>query len=152
MWRLFPELVSAFVCFLIGGVFSECIQSLLPYKTFQIGDVIANLLGSSLGLFIARSLARKLRHRRELARLYQPLDEFESETELDEESRLRGTSPIPEMAETPTIDNDENDQSHGAHRTHNRRKSNPWDDQESGSEGEGPIFALGDDEELKSLK
>ena len=45
----------------------------------------ANLLGSSLGLYTSFRLERYYRHRREIARLYQPLgesDDSESEEEL----------------------------------------------------------------------
>ena len=39
------------------------------YKEFQVGDVAANLLGSSLGLYIAYHLERYYRHRREVRHL-----------------------------------------------------------------------------------
>ena len=41
----------------------------LQYKEFQVGDVAANLLGSSLGLYIAYHLERYYRHRREVRHL-----------------------------------------------------------------------------------
>jgi len=44
----------------------------------------ANLLGSSLGLYISFRLERYYRHRREIARLYQPLGESE-DSESEEE-------------------------------------------------------------------
>ena len=37
----------------------------LQYKEFRIGDVVANLLGSSLGLYISYHLEKYYRHRRE---------------------------------------------------------------------------------------
>jgi len=73
-WRTAPLIITGIVCFLFGGIFSEFVQSLLPYKQFQWGDVLANLLGSSLGLSIAYHLERYYRHRREILRLYRPLD------------------------------------------------------------------------------
>ncbi|KIM26980.1 hypothetical protein M408DRAFT_330340 [Serendipita vermifera MAFF 305830] len=84
-WRHFSLGFAGVVCLLIGGIFSEFVQSLLPYKTFHWGDVIANLLGASLGLFIAYRLERYYRFRREVARLYQPLGESEAEEESEEE-------------------------------------------------------------------
>lgn len=38
---------------------------MLQYKEFRIGDVVANLLGSSLGLYISYHLEKYYRHRRE---------------------------------------------------------------------------------------
>lgn len=125
-------------------------QSTLPYKTFQWGDVLvsaapwpclsrarksltdgvatsfdsniqANLLGSSLGLYISRTLAQRRRHRRELATLYQPLDDLDlsDEEEMDES---------PEMLESPQD------------RRTRAKENNVWDDAES------EIFSLGGDE------
>lgn len=48
--------------------------SRVQYKTFSWGDVLANLLGSSLGLFLSYHAERRYRTKREIARLYQPLD------------------------------------------------------------------------------
>lgn len=39
---------------------------ILQSKEFQIGDVVANLLGSSLGLYISYHLEKYYRHRREV--------------------------------------------------------------------------------------
>ena len=36
------------------------------HKEFQIGDVVANLLGSSVGLYISYYLEKYYRHRREV--------------------------------------------------------------------------------------
>lgn len=36
------------------------------HKEFQIGDVVANLLGSSVGLYISYHLEKYYRHRREV--------------------------------------------------------------------------------------
>ncbi|KAH9935689.1 uncharacterized protein B0H18DRAFT_420511 [Fomitopsis serialis] len=89
-WRSAPLIFTGITCFFLGGIVSEFVQSLLPvrYKQFQIGDVAANLLGSSLGLYIAYHLERYYRNRREISRLYQPLqfdaDEEEDDIEIDE--------------------------------------------------------------------
>jgi len=75
---------TGFVCFFAGGIVSEVVQSMLPvrplplifglscliptpqYKEFQILDVVANLLGSSVGLYISYHLEKYYRHRREV--------------------------------------------------------------------------------------
>ncbi|KAJ7685247.1 hypothetical protein DFH06DRAFT_36169 [Mycena polygramma] len=73
-WRHSALIFTGFVCFFCGGILSEFVQAMLPYKQFQFGDVVANLLGSSIGLFAAYHMERYYRKRREIARLYQPLD------------------------------------------------------------------------------
>ncbi|KAF9650868.1 hypothetical protein BDM02DRAFT_1211069 [Thelephora ganbajun] len=73
-WRYSPVIFTGFVCFFAGGIVSEVVQSMLPYKEFQIGDVVANLLGSSVGLYVSYYLEKYYRHRREISRLYRPLD------------------------------------------------------------------------------
>jgi len=83
-WRYSPVIFTGFVCFFAGGIVSEVVQSMLPvrpppliydlsrliltpqYKEFQIWDVVANLLGSSVGLYISYHLEKYYRHRREV--------------------------------------------------------------------------------------
>ncbi|SNX84426.1 uncharacterized protein MEPE_03135 [Melanopsichium pennsylvanicum] len=99
LWRNASLILTGITCFLVGGIGSEIVQSLLPYKQFQLGDIIANLLGSSLGLFFSYHLEKRYRARRELERLYAPLDaedygdldqdEFNDEEELGD---VRGGS------------------------------------------------------------
>ncbi|GAA5905900.1 hypothetical protein JCM6882_009065 [Rhodosporidiobolus microsporus] len=85
-WAWFNELVSIGVCVLTGGILSEVVQSLLPYKTFQPGDILANLLGSSLGVFVSSKLAARQRRDAELRRLYSHLGELsDSDDEGDDE-------------------------------------------------------------------
>lgn len=74
IWRNASLILTGLTCFLVGGIGSEIVQSLLPYKEFQIGDIIANLLGSSMGLFFSYHLEKRYRAKRELERLYAPLD------------------------------------------------------------------------------
>jgi hypothetical protein len=50
-------------------------RSSCQYKTFQWGDVIANFMGSGVGLFFSFHAERRYRSRREIERLYEPLDE-----------------------------------------------------------------------------
>jgi hypothetical protein len=95
-------MLTIFVCFFLGGIMSEFIQSLLPvrlspslslvfltrtisaqHKTFQFGDIVvrsclslsfalltasekANLLGSSIGLYVTYHLEKYYRRRREV--------------------------------------------------------------------------------------
>lgn len=84
LWRNASLLLTGITCFLVGGIGSEIVQSLLPYKVFQIGDIVANLLGSSLGLFFSYHMEKRYRARRELERLYAPLD-IEEYGDLDED-------------------------------------------------------------------
>ncbi|KAE8221469.1 hypothetical protein CF319_g5180 [Tilletia indica] len=83
-WRHFPLLLSGVTCFLIGSIGSEFVQALLPYKAFQWGDILANMFGSALGLFLSYHAERRYRARRELERLYQPLDADDDDDEDDE--------------------------------------------------------------------
>ncbi|PVG00400.1 hypothetical protein CPB86DRAFT_805868 [Serendipita vermifera] len=137
-WRYFGLGFSGIVCILLGGVVSEFIQSLLPYKTFQWGDVAANVLGSSLGLFGAWRLEKYYRARREIARLYQPLGEEEGEDDSEEELLPTHNQSKPtKKSSTPRSDHP---------RKNNPRLGNVWDSHEdfdigsasdSGSEEEG---------------
>ncbi|KAI0339809.1 hypothetical protein BDW22DRAFT_1360828 [Trametopsis cervina] len=95
-WRYSPLIFTGIVCFFFGGILSEVVQSLLPYKEFQFGDIVANLLGSSVGLYIAYYLERYYRHRREISRLYRPLNPDEDILSDDEEDDLEaGTQLLP---------------------------------------------------------
>ncbi|EKM54561.1 uncharacterized protein PHACADRAFT_258496 [Phanerochaete carnosa HHB-10118-sp] len=92
-WHHSPLIFTGTMCFLFGGIVSEFVQSMLPYKEFQIGDVFANLLGSSVGLYVAYYLEKYYRHRREISRLYRPLN---AEDDLsDEEDLEAGTQLLP---------------------------------------------------------
>ncbi|KDN50816.1 hypothetical protein K437DRAFT_254985 [Tilletiaria anomala UBC 951] len=73
-WRHASLYLTFVTCFVVGCIGSEIVQSLLPYKIFQWGDVIANLCGSALGLLVSYHAEARYRVRREIERLYQPLD------------------------------------------------------------------------------
>ncbi|CAE6366036.1 unnamed protein product [Rhizoctonia solani] len=75
IWRHFSIIATLVMCFLFGGIVSEIVQSLFP----------ANLLGSTVGLYIAYMIERHHRHRREIARLYQPLNAGEPSPTSSEE-------------------------------------------------------------------
>ncbi|KAJ2918534.1 hypothetical protein MD484_g1805, partial [Candolleomyces efflorescens] len=83
-WRKASLIFTGITCFFCGGILSEVVQSLLPYKQFDILDVVANLCGSSLGLFVSFHLEKYYRHRREINRLYRPLNPEYSEDEDEE--------------------------------------------------------------------
>lgn len=81
-WRYSGLILTAVICFFFGGIVSEFVQAMLPYKTFDFWDVVANLLGSGLGLYVSYYLERHYRRRREIARLYKPLSgDLDSEDE-----------------------------------------------------------------------
>ncbi|KAL7006055.1 hypothetical protein EMMF5_004393 [Cystobasidiomycetes sp. EMM_F5] len=73
-WRHLPRILTLAICF-SAAVLSEFIQAILPYKSFQFFDIVANLLGATLGLYTAEQIDNQIRRRRELSRLYLPLDE-----------------------------------------------------------------------------
>jgi len=98
-WRCSPLIFTGIVCFFFGGILSEVVQSLLPYKEFQIGDVVANLSGSSIGLAIAYRLEKYYRHRREISRLYRPLNAEDDLLSDDEDDLELGTQLLPARAE-----------------------------------------------------
>lgn len=80
-----------FLGVLVGGIFSEFVQSLLPYKTFQFGDVFANLLGSGLALWWSWRRAREDRREQELRRLYTRMDHLDQvDDEEDEDPEEEG--------------------------------------------------------------
>lgn len=81
-WTYVPLILTVFISIVLGGIGSEYVQSMLPvrtcysynqYKTFQLGDVIANLLGGSIGLYASYQLERQCRDD-EARQLYEPLD------------------------------------------------------------------------------
>lgn len=84
-WRHAPLILTLFISILVGCVGSEFIQASLPYKTFQLGDIIANLLGASIGLYAASRMEQRYREHCELQQLYAPLDlENPSEPDTDD--------------------------------------------------------------------
>ncbi|GAA5883441.1 hypothetical protein JCM16303_003800 [Sporobolomyces ruberrimus] len=170
-WRMFNEGMTFGVCCIVGGIFSEFVQSLLPYKTFQFGDVFANLLGSGLGLWISWKRARDQRREKELRRLYVRMDQFgdeaeEDDSDLDEDERERrgeegqglvqGRTPSLRGSRTPKINGGggrEREMEEGRSANPNRggNHNNPWDDRDDDEheiEREGrEIFGLGGDDE-----
>ncbi|PWN17780.1 hypothetical protein BCV69DRAFT_301802 [Microstroma glucosiphilum] len=68
--RFFPPIFTGVVCLGVGGILSEFVQGALPYKIFDWGDILANLLGGGLGLALAMWGEGEWKKRRELKRLY----------------------------------------------------------------------------------
>lgn len=66
---------------------------LLQWKTFQWGDILANLLGSSLFLYIGVLLRRRARRRSEIAELYQPLSAVQGASYRDAQGRTHAFAP-----------------------------------------------------------
>ncbi|KAI0259267.1 hypothetical protein BC834DRAFT_907250 [Gloeopeniophorella convolvens] len=136
-WRHSPLILTGVVCFLLGGIASEFVQSLLPYKTFQFGDIVANLLGSSIGLYTAYHLERYHRRRREIARLYRPLSASASSLQLDEDAEdevERATPLLPLHAKPPAAPGK------GRARAGSIALADVWDEREE-------LFGVGDDDE-----
>ncbi|KDR75156.1 hypothetical protein GALMADRAFT_140692 [Galerina marginata CBS 339.88] len=94
-WRHSGFMFTTVTCFFGGGILSEFVQAALPYKVFQWGDILANLLGSTLGLCLAHYLERYYRHRKEIARLYRPLSGSVTYFEDEDEDDLEGTQLLP---------------------------------------------------------
>jgi len=46
-----PKICSFFYAFSLG-LFMELVQHFLPYRSFELGDILANLLGSLLGVLV----------------------------------------------------------------------------------------------------
>jgi len=101
-WRQAPLIFTGVVCFLFGGILSEYVQSMIPLKEFQFGDVVANLLGSSFGLYAAYYLEKYYRHRREIARLYRPLGMSSDSLQSDDEDDFEpATQLLPTHFDNP---------------------------------------------------
>jgi len=141
-WRSAPVIFTGITCFFLGGIVSEFVQSMLPSKEFQIGDIAANLLGSSLGLYIAYYLERYYRHRREISRLYQPLNDDIGLSEDDDDMEGGSTQLLPTHYQNSPSRNTTKD----ARGTGGMSKSgagqvrleNVWDEGEE-------LFGIGDD-------
>ncbi|KDQ10071.1 hypothetical protein BOTBODRAFT_500852 [Botryobasidium botryosum FD-172 SS1] len=131
IWRNAALITTGILCFFLGGIVSEIVQSLLPYKTFQLGDVIANLLGSSLGLVdlpvsVSYNLEKYYRRRREIARLYQPLDQLPEDMPSDDDEPM-----------LPMYQSSSQAQPSSAKKA---RLGNVWDSRED-------VFGIGDDDD-----
>lgn len=97
-WRYSGLILTAVICFFFGGIVSEFVQAMLPYKTFDFWDIVANLFGSGLGLYISYHIERYYRRRREIARLYKPLSgDMEAYASEDEDGNSTPPRPAPPL-------------------------------------------------------
>jgi len=153
-WRNCPLILTLFVCFFLGGIVSELVQSLLPHKTFQFGDIVANLLGSSIGLYVTYHLEKYYRRRREISRLYRPLSASNSSLALDyDDENESGTQllPLHNKPDTPPSalfpQNNSNVRGKARSRSESLALADVWDEREE-------LFGVGnadeDDDEDKS--
>ncbi|KAG2121346.1 hypothetical protein BD769DRAFT_1478950 [Suillus cothurnatus] len=96
-WRHSGLIFTAVICFFFGGFVSEIVQSMLPRKEFQPGDVVANWLGSTVGLYLAYYIEKYYRSRREIARLYRPLetDDISDADDASDNEETSGTQLLP---------------------------------------------------------
>lgn len=150
----------------VGGIGSEFLQSLLPYKSFQPGDIVANLLGSALALSVSHHCAREARRTAELRTLYSalgdmPSDEGEDDDDDEDDERdvdrraQRGSRTTRAHADEPAaalgrnaraglreMEEGRRPAAAAAARAPSRRDAHdPW------SAGDDEIFGLGDDDE-----
>ncbi|WVF68022.1 hypothetical protein IAT40_002784 [Kwoniella sp. CBS 6097] len=86
-FRRAPLLFTLVGAFFFGGIVSEFVQSMLPWKTFQFGDIVANLFGSTLFLYLAHLAHKRHLRKLELSSLYQPLSVQSSLTYRDAQGR-----------------------------------------------------------------
>jgi len=137
-WRHFGLIFTAITCFFFGGFVSEVVQSQLPHKEFDFGDVVANLLGSTIGLYASYQLEKRYRTRREIARLYRPLDTEDLSEDYSDDEMPAGTQLLPLFS------------SHGRPNSNKSSSSEPqifkgnrlgdvWDERED-------LFGIGDDD------
>jgi len=129
MWRHMPLILTGVTCVFFGSIFSEVVQTLfVPESGLDWGHIFANTLGSLAGLAIAYNFERYYRSRREIARLYRPLDSSYAEEE-------------PDSDEDELLNNYQNVSSTKGRTT--RRVGDVWDSNVS----RDALFELGDDED-----
>ncbi|EGO00105.1 hypothetical protein SERLA73DRAFT_180538 [Serpula lacrymans var. lacrymans S7.3] len=144
-WRHSGLLFTAVICFFFGGLVSEIVQSMLPYKEFHFGDVVANMLGSTIGLYIAYYVERYYRHRREIARLYRPLDTesvLSDDEDLSEDGSGQGTQLLPTHYVTSPIGQGKHSASTKGKAYKADRLADVWDEREE-------LFGIGDDSDVE---
>lgn len=131
LWRNASLILTFATCFIVGGIGSEIVQSLLPYKQFQLGDIIANLFGSSLGLFFSYHIELSYRARREIERLYAPLD-IEDYGDLDDEEGSEDNTASANKRPKPARDEPRNSSTAALSAASSKKKvhfgNDIWDD------------------------
>ncbi|KAH0827867.1 hypothetical protein J3R83DRAFT_3494 [Lanmaoa asiatica] len=142
-WRHAGLIFTAIVCFFFGGFVSEIVQSMLPYKHFDAGDVVANIVGSTIGLYTSYYIEKHYRSRREIARLYRPLntdDPLGEEDYSDDEAGSPGTQLLPLFNPQPTSSSAKSSVPSRAKTNKAGRLADVWDEREE-------LFGIGDDSE-----
>ncbi|KAF8554203.1 hypothetical protein OG21DRAFT_1597467 [Imleria badia] len=142
-WRHANLIFTAVTCFFFGGFVSEIVQSMLPHKQFDFGDVVANIIGSTIGLYTAYHIERHYRSRREIARLYRPLntvDYLDPEDFSDDEAGPSGTQLLPLFNSQPTDPSAKPSLPSKAKAPKANRLADVWDEREE-------LFGIGDDSE-----
>jgi len=79
------------ICVLVGGIGSEFIQGLLPYREFDSKDIVCNVLGSSAALILSmiyhkKFIEQKRQERYEQLRNSIPPDNEDVDFDMDLES------------------------------------------------------------------
>ncbi|KAK9466205.1 hypothetical protein V1512DRAFT_264106 [Lipomyces arxii] len=89
------------VCTLLGGVGSELVQSFVPYRVFDLYDIVANVLGSLLALAISSWYHKGMLERKRAAKYSAiPADgaQLETGSESVPMSDLGTVEELPERA------------------------------------------------------
>ncbi|BEI85560.1 hypothetical protein CcaverHIS002_0509610 [Cutaneotrichosporon cavernicola] len=138
--RRAPLLLTLVLAFLFGGVISEFIQAMLPWKHFQFGDIVANLLGTTVFLYLAHLLHSRARRRSEIADLYQPLP---SHSYRDAQGRTHAFAPAAAAGGAGAVAVElEETEGHDTRDVHN----DVWDDEiDDLGPRENSVFKLDDD-------
>ncbi|KAF9227353.1 hypothetical protein BS17DRAFT_461118 [Gyrodon lividus] len=147
-WRHAGLIFAAVVCFFFGGLVSEIVQSMLPYKEFNIGNVVANILGSTIGLYTSYHIEKYYRSRREIARLYRPLDTEETsdgeEDYSDDEGGPSGTQHLPLFNFQPTRGSAKSSFPSKSKTHKSNRLGDVWDEHEE-------LFGIGNDRPVQKI-
>lgn len=137
-WRHSGLIFTAITCFFFGGIVSEVVQSLLSRKRLDFGNVVANISGSAIGLYVAYYLERYYRTRREIARLYRPLDTDDLSEDCTDDEAPIGSQLFPLFTSKPGLNSNKPGSSKS--KTHDsRRLGDVWDEREE-------LFGIGNDD------
>ncbi|KAK9329851.1 hypothetical protein V1520DRAFT_342063 [Lipomyces starkeyi] len=91
------------VCILLGGIGSELVQSFVPYRAFDIFDIVANVIGASVALALSSFYHKGMLERKRAQKYFavQPQDPALELGETGESVNLTdlGTSAAAELEE-----------------------------------------------------
>ncbi|KAK9362954.1 hypothetical protein V1527DRAFT_456776 [Lipomyces starkeyi] len=91
------------VCILLGGIGSELVQSFVPYRAFDIFDIVSNVIGASVALALSSLYHKRMLERKRAQKYFavQPQDPALELGETGESVNLTdlGTSPAAELEE-----------------------------------------------------